>query len=257
MLSHLNIVYKTKKKRNPNDLISFILNTLHNELNQLKNNNIINPNNRYDKNNVVYCGYQNFSNNNSSIISNILNWFELKEIKCNICQNNIYYFNSFNTFQLDILGAYKFKNNILTINDCLNYYSTEKIQNLFCQNCNSYTQMSNYSKIFCCPNSFIFSLDRQNLEQTLLKIPFLIEENIDLSQYVENQSSPKNYQLAGIVSYDLYKNQYVCFCISPVDKQWYLYNDIEVEQCQIGNILQSHNNNNHYFPCILFYNSKK
>ena len=255
MLSELNIVYKTKKKRNPNDLISFILNTLHNELNQLKNNKIIYPNNMYDKQNVVYCGYQNFCNNNSSVISNLLNWFELKEIKCSKCNKNIYYFYSFNTFELDILGAYK--NNTLTIYDCLQYYLLQKNQNLFCKICNCYTQMSNYSKIYSSPNSFIFSLDRKNLDQTLLQIPFLVEEKIDLSKYVENQSSLKYYQLGGIVSYDLNNKKYISFCMSPVDKQWYLYNDNEVEQFQIGNILQSHNNSKQYIPCILFYNSIK
>ena len=254
-LSHLNIVYKTKKRRNPNDLISFILNTLHNELNQLKNNKIIYPNNIYDKKNVVYCGYQNFINNNNSVISNLLNWFELKEIKCNKCNKNMYYFYNFNIFELDILGAYK--NNTLAINDCLQYYSLQKTQNLFCQNCKSYTQMSKYSKIYSSPNCFIFSLDRKYLEQSLLQIRFLIEAKIDLSQYVEYQSSPMYYQLSGIVSYDLNNNKYVSFCMSPVDKHWYLYNDNEVEECQIDNILQSHNNNNQYIPCILFYNSKK
>ena len=257
-LGRLNIVYKTRKKRNPNELISFILNTLHNELNKFKNNKIIYPKNIYDKKNVLYCGLQNFCNNHNSIIYDLLNWFEFKEIKCNICNNIIYHLYSFNTFELDILGTYNNKNNTLTINDCLNYHSFPKQQNIFCKSCNSYTQMWNKSNIYCCPNTFIFSLDRKNLEQTLVQIPFFIQEKINLSQYVENPSSPKNYQLAGIVSYDLNRQKYITFCMSPVDKQWYLYNDEEVEQCQLENILHSHNNNNNqYVPCLLLYNSIK
>jgi len=258
MLSEMNIVYNTNKRRNPNELISFILNSLHNELNQLKNNNqILKPNNIYDRNNVIYCGNMNFINNNNSIISNLLNWFEIKKINCIKCNQNIYEFYSYNTFELDILGAYNYKKNIITLYDCLKYYSIPKKQNLYCRSCGVYTQMIISPKIYCCPNSFIFSLDRKNLDNNLLQIPFLINDAIDMTNFVENEISPKQYQLSGIVSYYKGWQKYISFCKSPVDKQWYLYNDEDV-QVQHLNVLDLHNNsNNQFIPCLLFYSSIK
>ena len=55
--------------------------------------------------------------------------------------------------------------------------------------------MLNYSKIYCCPNSFIFSLDRKNCENNLLQIPFYIEEKID------EEPSPEERLLSALLKY--------------------------------------------------------
>lgn len=99
-------------------------------------------------------------------------------------------------------------------------------------------------------------MDRQNIKQNLLDIPFYILGNIDISKIVENNSSPKHYQLIGVVSRNIKENKYFSFCKSPVDQKWYLYNDENVEQIQIDNCLNNHNSSrNEYIPCILLYKS--
>ena len=111
VLGALNIIYNDSKRKNPNELISFILNTLHNELNQLKNNNnIIINNNIYDKQNTIKYGIKNFQQSHNSIVSILLNWFEIKESKCTRCNQCVYNFYSFNIFELDIDRTYKYKN---------------------------------------------------------------------------------------------------------------------------------------------------
>ena len=82
VLGELNIVYKSKDRRNPIELLSFILDNLHSELNKKKdNNNIIKNNYLNNKEEVIKNGIDNFVNSNASLISNLFNWFEIKESK--------------------------------------------------------------------------------------------------------------------------------------------------------------------------------
>ena len=256
-IKHKNIIYKTNKKRNPNDLISYILNTLHNELNEFKNRNIQNNINFYDKNKVLTQGINNICNSNKSIIYDYFHWYELKEIKCNTCNISIYNCNSFNIFELDLLRTFNYCKRVITIQDCLQYYSTTRQQNLVCEQCKQKTIHSTTTSIFCSPNNFIFSLDRKNLDQNLLSVQFNIEEKINLKNFVSNKNCLTLYQLIGIVSYSTTEKKYVSFCMSPVDSQWYMYSDEIVQLVQLNQVIIFHNNNRKYIPCLLAYKSIK
>ena len=253
VLAQENIVYKTLKRRNPNDLLVFILNSLHKELNKGIDNQLLNIN-IYNKDNVIFNSIQNYINNNNSVVFNLLNWFEIKEIKCLSCNYSSYSLLTFNTFELDIQGAYKYKNNTITLNDCLQYSTFLRTQILYCKKCQNYNKTLINSKIYSSPNTFIFSLDRKNLDQNLLKIPFRVDEKLNLRNYVENKEAPVNYQLIGILSYYLNEQKYVSFCVSPVDKKWYVYNDEKVEQTNIKSVLDFHNFGK-FIPCVLVYKS--
>ena len=165
-------------------------------------------------------------------------------------------FHTYNTFELYILESYKIKKNPIKINDCLEYYNNSKSINIPCRFCRE-SKIIYSSNIFSSPLTFIFLLDRKNFDKNLINIPFYIEENINLYNLVENKEAPKNYQLTGILSISREKTKYVSFCMSPVDKQWYLYDDETIEVKNLSNILQEHNNNsnnnNKYIPCILVY----
>ena len=260
ILGALNIVYKSKNQRNPNDLISFILNTIHSELNPIKDDiQSLNPD-IYDRKKVIKYGIYNFSKYNNSIISNNLNWVDIKESKCTSCNNSIYNFNTFNVFELDILETFQNKqNNPITINDCLEYYEKPKKTNILCKKCRN--KISNISKIFISSINFIFSLNRGDLDKKLINIPFIIEDKIDLTLFIESKDLFKHYELTGLVSITKDKEGkdiYVCFSRSPIDNQWYQYYDEKVQEIQLEKIIKEHNNNQ-YIPCILcykHYNSK-
>ena len=98
-------------------------------------------------------------------------------------------------------------------------------------------------------------MDRKNLEQKMMQIAFIVSENLNLSSFIENTNSPIHYQLIGILSYYLNERKYVSFCVSPVDKQWYVYNDEKVSSININTILNFHNSNIKLIPCILVYKS--
>lgn len=93
------------------------------------------------------------------------------------------------------------------------------------------------------------------MDPNLMNIRFFIEEKINLRNFIENQSAPSLYQLKGIVSIDLNNSKYVSFCMSPVDKNWYYYNDEEIQPLDLNQVLQFYNNKNSFIPCILIYES--
>ena len=250
-LGKLNKVYMSTKRRNPNDLITFCLNQLHRELNQCKTKHLSNPN-FLDKDNVIKTRLNDYTKSNNSIIANNFHWFEIKTRYCGSCNTNFYEFKDFETLELDISEAYKQFKQPFTLLQCLTFQS-KKFQNSFCQKCGTYTQNKILSNIYSSPITFIFSLNRGNLDPNLLNINFIVEENIDISQFLENKRSYSKYSLCGIVSISRKENnKYVCFGKSPVDKQWYLYNDEIVTDTNINYIIQS-NNNQEYIPCILLY----
>ena len=250
ILGKLNQVYNSIKRRNPNDLINYILIQLHRELNQSKTKFISKPN-PSDKNQVIKVGQSDFIKSNISIISNIFHWFEIKDKKCKTCNRNYYEFKNFETLELDLSEAFNQLKSPFNLSQCLNVQS-HRNQKAFCQKCQKYTEFQINSRIYSTPVHFIFSLNRGNLDPNLLNINFIVEEKIDLSQYVENKMSNCKFELQGIVSISSNEQKYVCFGKSPVDKQWYIYNDDNVNKTDISQVI-TYNNNNAYIPCILLY----
>ena len=261
VLGLLNIEYNTFQRRNPCDLITFILNTLHIELNQVKieNLNLNLIENKKDKNLVIHNSLKKLKCSENSIIYNNFNWFEIKELKCLACNNIIYELRTFSTFSLNIQESYKKIGNqkkALTLYDCLEYYKSVKQQNLYCNHCKIQKESLSTTNIFSSPNNFIFLLDRGielEKENKSLKIPFILFDKIELDNFIENKQAPKKYQLIGITSISIQKKIYVSYCMSPVDKNWYYYNDQNSEKVDINNIINLHNNFNDLFPCIVIY----
>ena len=258
-LGELNEDYKNKERKNPNDLLKLILNTLHEELNKKKYaNNPIQNAIIYNENEVIESGYKNFSNKNDSIISDLLYWFELKESRCNRCLRSRYDFSAFNIFELDLLGAFQNNQNPVNIKICLDNYQKGKNQILYCINCSQYSETYSSTNILQAPNILIFSLNRGDLNDEynqLVKIPFFFEENLDLTSIIKRPvSNMMNYTLTGIVSLFKEGNKwlFVSFCKSH-DQQWYFYHDENIHQMQLNNILEMHVNNAYYIPCILLY----
>ena len=260
VLGKLNKIYQTFQRRDPNDLISFILNTLHNELNQIKDPNFAININYNDKKNVIKNSIKLFQNSENSLISNKFNWFEIKELKCTECNTVSYSLKTYNTFTLDFEKSFnniKGQKDTLTIYDCLEYHKIIQQRNLFCNHCNNYKNMNCNLKILSSPIYFVFLIDRGGdyFEDTkkLLSIPFHLNDKIQLDNFVVNEKAPKNYELIGMVSIYINEKKYISICNSPVDNNWYIYNDENSEQVDINNIIKKHNDSKELIPSILIY----
>ena len=269
VLKHYNKYYdllnNINGEKNPNELIVFLLDKLHDELNSKKYNNNNNKENnnyysKYDKNNVISNGFNYFKENNDSIFSDYFTWFSLKTNECINCGTKFYSFNNFFTFDLNISGkALELKNlsnpKNLKIIDCIEYYYLGKTIRNFCDNCKNYFPIRTINQIFSTPNIFIFLLDQNEIEN----INFILEKEINLQKFFGNgrqRQIPTKYALSGIVFFDKNKKKYNSLCISCIDNNWYLYDD---EQVSLYNNFDSFINevnfgkNKIYMPNILLY----
>ena len=255
ILKYLN---KYNINKNPNNIFKCILINLHNELNIIRNNNKKVISNHFDRNNVIKNEINNINNSNNSIIYNIFNFFKIKESLCSICNQKSYELKTYNIFELDILNCFNNnkKNNYITIQNCLQYSQQIKRENYYCENCRKFWFKFNMSKIYSSPNYFIFSLDRGNLDQNLLNVNFLVEDKINLNNFIELTNTPRLYELTGIVSIYMNEKRYVCCCKSPVDNQWYYYDNENVSNVDFNIVMKNHNNCS-FIPCLLLYKSFK
>ena len=257
ILGRYNIIYKDYGEKNPNEFIVFLLEKLHDELNKKKNclnNNLNTQIIKRDKDKIIDTCLKNFMNNNDSILSNSFFWFEIKQTKCLTCNNEFYTFQYFSTFELNVSDCAKFyKNKIqeIKIENCLDFYSIDKYKTkTFCNFCKVYGDNTSKTSIYSSPNIFIFLLDLKVNQN----INFIIEQKIKLDKFIENKNVPLNYELNGIVYFDLNKNKYNAFCASPVDKRWYLYDDENVNLIDFENFINIYNTSKKYQPFILLYN---
>ena len=262
---HLDYFNDHKIEKNPNSIINFILQILHNELNKLSGNiqNITNLKpNIYEINSIILNGIENNKKLNDSIISNLFNLYEIKECQCSKCNLKSYFYENFTIFNIDILKSfYYFKqknininnnnNNFFTIYNCLEYRKNIQEQ-FYCKNCFNYMLHLSSKIIYNCPKILICSLDRGIFDPNLMSIPFYIQEKITINSL---QESGKEYELTGIVSIYLDKNKYVSSCKSPVDSKWYFYNDEYIGNADFNIIMKNHNEKKMFIPCILVYKS--
>ena len=249
--SILSFLEKNNVEKNPYEIITYIFETLHNELNTAKmNSKKIEPNIN-DRDNVIKCGIENFTNSNYSLISNKFNLFEIVELQCTICNTKTYNFITSTNLKLDILGCYKEED--ISLKDCLNYQEKINQVNNFCNNCNKPVPTMKSSKIFSLSNLLMISLDKGSGESF---IPYNIEGKINLVDFVEFNDSPTKYELIGVISTTLKMDDYiyVSFCKSPIDKKWYYYDNEIVEQTEYE-LLITMNDGCQYIPHILLYKS--
>ena len=142
----------------------------------------------------------------------------------------------------------------INFNDCLNYWKSNNYPRLYCYNCKDFTPRNKKSKIEYTPKVFIFLLQRGiNFDQNNnnMKINFILNDQIDLSNYIDEGLS-NLYELTGIVSIYTINKKYICYCKSPIDYQWYCYNDTQVNCISLSDII-SHSYNQRDIPCILYY----
>ena len=264
ILGKSNMVYKdNEEEKNPNMLIVYLLNKLHEELNTDKNNgnnfSDINMNIATNRDATINNGIQNFIKNNKSIIFNYFNWFEIKETKCMRCNNELFSLRNFSTFELDIFGCARYKKlQLVKLEDCLNFYNTTKIKKNFCHFCKEYKEATISTQIYSSPNIFIFLLNLENKDRENDDVNFILEKHINLGNFIENKIGPSKYDLNGIVFLNKIKKKYISLCLSPVDNRWYLYDDEKVELTDYDNFIQQENNNTlNYQPFILLYKNSR
>ena len=258
-ISKLNPLFKGINSRDAEDLINFIIITLHQELNKAKISLINNNNKIIDQRNqlIIFNNFvQNFTLENQSIISDLFYGINCDVIQCCNCNTNIYNYQAYFLMEFFLEEVSKFKNNnFLNIYDCFDY--DIKVNLLYGENsmaCNYCKQNTNGKMSTCLttgPEILILLLNRQGIEFNM-KLNFM--EELDLSNYIQYKNTGTKYKLFGVVT-DLYEKgkegHFIAYCKDPISQSWYKYNDAIVSDVEEQDFQYEVINGS--FPFILFY----
>ena len=146
-------------------------------------------------------------------------------------------------------------NNIVSLLDCFYYNQktelfTDQNKN-YCNVCKQLYDSIYTSKIFVSPTILVIILNRGRGNIYDVKLDF--SETIDITQFVLKKDRPQLiYNLYGVITHIGQSGpnaHFVASCKSPIDNQWYRYNDAMV------NLITNINNEiiNFGVPYILFY----
>ena len=285
IISELNPLFAGIAANDAKDLINFILQELHSELNLANGeNNINNDNNAYMKGNLLFqdqtnenqmfmAFFNDFKNNQKSIISDIFFFIIMTKTECLNCKrinmnrgiyNPIYLYNfqimNFLIFPLETVREYKcylYNQNFteVNLNDCfIHYQKVELMQGenqMWCKYCNQNSVSQYMTTIYSPPNILLLILNRGKGNCYNVKLNFT--EMLDIGNFVKMKEG-KNviYQLYAIVTHlgpSSMGGHFVAFCRSPIDSKWYKFNDsiVSYEGDNFYNI------SNFGVPYILFY----
>ena len=253
-VNNMNPLFKTGQAGDAKDFIIFILEQLHKELKKSVQSNSIKTLqlNQYDKNNAFNYFFNDFKKE-YSVISDI--FFGFNETT-NICLNckNIYNSKGYNNpicynygiFNCLIFPLEEVKNmknnsmqynniqinsNIVSLYDCFYYNQKSELftggNRNYCNICKQLYDSIYTSTIFISPIILVIILNRGKGNIYDVKLDF--SETIDITQFVQQKDCPQLiYNLYGVITHIGQSGpnaHFVASCKSPIDNQWYRYND--------------------------------
>ena len=208
----------------------------------MNNFNMMNPNFNHIQMNNIGMGFNpqvnnfnnmmnfngNFGFNNNNAIAQMNN-FQM--------MNQNMQFNNMNINPQNMIKLMNLNNNIVTIMDCFNY--NQKIDKftgsnqIYCKNCNQMTDANYCTYLTTAPKILILLLNRGTGIQFKVKLEF--SQMLDISNYVSQNNGGVKYRLIGVITHLGENGQgghFIAHCKSPIDNEWYTYNDAIVTKIE-------------------------
>ena len=242
LISLMNPLFKGVAANDSKDLILFILETIHNELNIKKH--LAPVQYQVDNKNFssVFQGFVNeYKSTNESIVSDEFYGYFVSIMKCTYCSAMTFNVQIMNIlfFPLEKVRIFtKTPHNFVTIDDCFRQYEEAELfsgaDQMYCNNCKNTTNAYNQNKLITIPKTLIINLNRgKGLE---FKVGIKFEEYLNLKNYIldpENISSPFKYELIGVISHFGENNMgghFIAYCKNSYNAKWYKFNDALVSE---------------------------
>ena len=198
LISEMCPLFKGNQASESKDLVLFLLEFMHNELNNAKN--IAQPQacifNQYDYNITFNLFVNYFVNNHQSIISDLFYGTYNSKMKCLICNivsHNIICYNCL-IFPLEEVRKYKKRmQNMVDIIECFEYYQKEDYytgeNQIFCNNCHKMANNLYTSQLLIAPKVLVIILNRGKGLQFGVKLAF--GKYLDIKNFIYYKNSPK------------------------------------------------------------------
>ena len=240
VLGLYNPQFKNFEANDSKDLILYLLQTMHAELNYFGDASInLRPPNQYDRANTFQFFIFSYERTNFSIISKIFYGTYENMTKCRECQKDLY---NYQKFEFISFGMFNYKGKIFNIYN--GFEDNQKMSLLagdnqfYCNNCKKLCDAELYSKIIFPPNKLLINIDYgKNKKFSPSSVTF--GEEIDITKYVIfNFGVPIKYKLIGICTHfgsSGSYGHYVAYCKHPSGR-WFIFNDSFVNECSKNSI---------------------
>ena len=141
----------------------------------------------------------------------------------------------------------------LTLDDCFKHNKKQEDltggNQIYCNNCQSNQDGQMIDEIYMAPNVLILIINRG--KGNVFKCDLDFPKQLDLSKFISNPSSPKLYDLIGVISHlgeSSMSGHFIAYC-KHFDDNWYIFNDSIASQVDQNAMLTG-------TPYILFYQNR-
>ena len=270
VLSQLNPMFAGVAANDSKDLINFLLEKLHEELNLGSNKNfnskLISHADQKDETKMLGIFLKDMQERYKSIISDLFYGVIETESQCLNCQNTKYNFQvfSFLEFPLQQVNDFCYKNGMrqnfagngnpdIDLYECFFHYQNISTMNgnnqIFCNDCGKNCDALYGTFLYSMPNYFIINLNRG--KNAVYKCNVKFPEILKLNNLVRMWATNSIFQLKAVICHigpSSMGGHFIAYCRHYKDNNWYKYNDSNVTKCM---------ENKEYLingmPYILFY----
>ena len=269
-LSEENTLFAGIQANDSKDLINFLLERFHIELNNPNpnnnDNNIVNVN-QMDEMQTLSAFISDYFNSNRSIITDSFYGILETKSKCGGCQCTKFNFQifSFLEFPLEQVNIYMYQmgrrfnminqaqpNPDVDLYECFEYYQKIDVMNgqnqMYCNICNGNRDTFYGTTIYSLPNYLIINLNRGKGAVYECRVNF--PEKLNLLNYASFKQGNTYFHLYAVICHlgpSSMSGHFVAYCKHRKNNKWYKYNDSFVTECT------KDKQYNEGMPYILFY----
>ena len=269
-LSQENPLFQGIAANDSKDLIQFLMERFHRELNksnnQSQNNVILTQIDQLDEQKVFNIFFNDFQRNFNSIISNLFYGILKTKSQCQGCGKIKFNFQiySFIEFPLQQVNNYCFqrgkmnkaskgnKNPDVDLIDCFAYHCNIELMTgdnrMHCDICHQLCDAYYGNEIYSLPHYLIINLNRG--KNAIYECCVNFPEKLNLLNYVVYKDGNTFLKLYAVISHigpSSMSGHFVAYCKNHNDKKWYKYNDSIVTPCERKEEFRDG------MPYILFY----
>ena len=251
-LSQMNPLFAGIAANDSKDLINFILETLHNELNKPTgkiNNYMLTPDDQKNEQRMFNLFSEEMKSNFKSPISDLFYGVLETKTNCLNCQGIKYNFQIYSYIEFPLQQVYNYclknypGNNyisqgipVVDLYRCFEFYQLPTLMTgnnqIYCNDCKRSFDAYYGTLLYFLPNYLIINLNRGKnaVFQCNVKFPELLK----LHKYVINQERNTVFKLVSVISHygpSSMGGHFIAYCRHYQDNCWYNYNDSTVTKC--------------------------
>ena len=232
-----NPQFKKFEANDSKDLILYLLQTMHEELNYFGDRNIRLKHipNQYNIYETFNYFMTNYNTNNLSKISLLFYGTYKNTTTCLVCNKELYNFQKFEFISFGMFYYNKKKFNILDgFRDNANPNILDGDNKFLCNFCKKLQAAKTACKIFEPPQKLLINIDYgKNKKYQPSQIEF--DEIIDITKFVDFDYQQKiKYRIIGVCTHYGHSGSYghyVAFCKNTENNTWYEFNDSFCSEC--------------------------